>query len=47
MDEVDGQHHHITIHHPEVGLGVTLLGSMMQVEHHLCVSFLLAQGQGC
>ena len=34
MKEVDGQHQHITIHHSEVGLGVTLLGSMTQVEHH-------------
>ena len=47
MEEVDGQHHHITIHRPEVGLSVTLFGSMMQVEHHPCVSFfLLALGQG-
>ena len=40
--------HAVFLHHPEVGLSVTLFCSMTQVEHHPCVSFfLLAQGQGC
>ena len=43
MTEVDGQHYHITIHGPEVGLGVTLLSSMMQVEHHSYVTFFLLE----
>ena len=48
MVEVDGQHHHITIHCLEVGLSVTLISSMTQVEHHPCVPFfLLARRQGC
>ena len=47
MEEVGGQHNYITIHHPEVGLGVTLLSSMTQMEHHPRVNFfLLGLGTG-
>ena len=41
MEEVDGQHDYIIIHHPDVGLGVTLLSNMTQMEHHPRVSFFL------